>query len=491
MPANQARLAARRRILPKGSALPDIDRRAVLLPRGKCRMAAADLIIRNARVITGDRAFHGGVAIAGGVITAVFEGDSEAVATETIDAAGLVLMPGLIDAHVHFSEPGRGHWEGFETGSHAAAAGGITTFVEMPLNAHPPTVNARALALKQEAARVSITDYALWGGLVDDNRADLAALFDGGVVGFKAFMCTATDFPRIDGPLMRAGMQAIAGFGSFLALHAEDDAMTARLTAALRAAGRTDRAAWGEARPIAAELGAIDAAIQLAEETGARLHIVHVSSAAGIDRISAAKTRGVAVTAETCPHYLFFDETDLERIGPLAKCAPPLRAPAEREALWERVLAGAIDVIASDHSPCLIEEKTAGDADIFKAWGGISGLQSTLPVLLTEGPKRGLALTDIARMCATNPARLFGLDPQKGAIAVGADADLVLVDADLETVLATNDLHYKNPHSAYVGTTFRGAVKRTISRGETIFLNDTITAAPGRGLRLDGPGRKG
>ncbi len=452
-------------------------------------MAAADLIIRNARVIAGDREFHGGAAIAGGVITAVFEGDSTSSATETIDAGGLVLMPGLVDAHVHFSEPGRGHWEGFETGSHAATAGGITTFVEMPLNAHPPTVDAAALALKQAAARVSITDYALWGGFVDDNRADLAALHAGGVVGFKAFMCTATDFPRIDATLMRDGMEAIASFGSFLALHAEDDAMTGQLTATLRAAGRTDRAAWGEARPIAAELAAIDTAITLAEQTGVRLHIVHVSSAAGIDRISAAKARGVRVSSETCPHYLFFDERDLERIGPLAKCAPPLRTPSEREALWDRVLAGAVDVIASDHSPCLIEEKTAGDADIFKAWGGISGLQSTLPVLLTEGPKRGLALTDIVRMCATNPAQLFGLAPQKGAIAVGADADVVLVDPDAETVLAASDLHYRNPHSAYVGATFTGAVKRTISRGETIFQDGAITAAKGRGRRLDGPGR--
>ncbi|WP_421989338.1 allantoinase AllB [Roseococcus sp.] len=451
-------------------------------------MAAADLIVHNARVIAPDREFEGGVVVRAGRIAALFEGAPQETATETIDAGGLVLMPGLVDAHVHFSEPGRGHWEGFETGSRAAAAGGITTFVEMPLNAHPPTVNAAALALKQQAARVSVTDYALWGGLVDDNRADLSSLQQGGVVGFKAFMCTASDFPRVDAPLMRKGMRMIASLGSFLALHAEDEAMTDALTRTLRAAGRTDRAAWGEARPIAAELAAIDTALELAAETGARLHIVHVSSAAGIDRISAAKAAGISVTAETCPHYLFFDERDLERIGPLAKCAPPLRAPSEREALWERVLGGAVDVIASDHSPCLIEEKTAGDADIFKAWGGISGLQSTLPVLLTEGARRGLTLAAIAGMTATNPARLFGLDPQKGAIAVGADADLVIVDPEAEFTLAADDLLYRNRHSAYVGARFTGAVSRTISRGETIFAGGTVTALPGRGRRLDGPG---
>ncbi|SHG25492.1 allantoinase [Kaistia soli DSM 19436] len=450
--------------------------------------AAFDLVIRNARVVTAEHDFTGGVGVSGGRIASVFEGESAALASETIDAGGRVLMPGLVDAHVHFSEPGRGHWEGFETGSRAAAAGGITTFVEMPLNAHPPTVNAEALRLKQQAAATSIVDYALWGGLVDDNLSDLADLQAGGVVGFKAFMCTASDFPRVDARLMRAGMGAIATFGSFLAVHAEDEAMTDRLTATLRAAGRTDRAAWGEARPIDAELAAIDQAVAIAEETGARLHIVHVSSAAGIDRISAAKARGLAVTAETCPHYLFFDERDLERIGPLAKCAPPLRAPAEREALWERVLAGAVDVIASDHSPCLIADKTAGDADIFKAWGGISGLQSTLPVLLTEGSKRGLALSDIVRMTATNPARLFGLSPRKGSLAIGADADLVLVDPDAEFTLAEEDLFYRNRHSAYVGAALRGRIERTISRGETVFAAGAVTAAAGRGLRLDGVG---
>lgn len=448
--------------------------------------APYDLVILNARIVGEDRDVTGGLAVKDGRIAALLGPGETPQAAETIDAAGRVLMPGLVDGHVHFSEPGRGHWEGFETGSQAAAAGGITTFVEMPLNAHPPTINADALRLKKAEAEKSIVDYALWGGLVDDNLADLADLQAGGVAGFKAFMCTATDFPRIDARLMRAGMTAIAGFGSFLAVHAEDEVMTGRLAAALRAAGRRDRAAWGEARPIAAELAAIDEAIGLAEETGARLHIVHVSSAAGIDRITAAKARGVAVTAETCPHYLFFDETDLERIGPLAKCAPPLRAAAEREALWERVLAGAVDVIASDHSPCLIEEKTPGDDDIFAAWGGISGLQSTLPVLLTEGPERGLSLSDIVRMTASNPARLFGFHPKKGSLAIGADADLVLVDPEAEFTLREDDLFYRNRHSAYCGATFRGRVDMTLSRGAVVYRDGVVE--PHQGRRFDGRG---
>lgn len=452
-------------------------------------MSTADLYVRNAKVVTRDRQFHGGIVASGERIVELVHDNPEREAQQTIDAGGLLLLPGLIDGHVHFSEPGRGHWEGFESGSLSAAAGGITTFVEMPLNAHPPTINAEALRLKQAAAAVSHVDYALWGGLVEDNVADLADLHAGGVVGFKAFMVTATDFARSDGRILNEGMAKIAALGSFLAVHAEDEAMTLQLTAGLRAEGRRDRLAWGEARPIAAELAAIDEAIAIAEATGARLHVVHVSSADGIERISAAKARGVAVTSETCPHYLFFDETDLVRLGPVAKCAPPLRAPNERERLWDKVLAGEVDVIASDHSPCLWDEKTAGEDDIFLAWGGISGIQSTLPVLFTEGVhKRGLPLADLVRMTASNPARLFGLAPQKGNIAVGADADLVLVDPDREHVLAAAELHYRNPHSAYVGARFRGAVVRTILRGRTVW-DDAGTRGPvGFGRRLDGVG---
>lgn len=452
---------------------------------GPNHVTACDLYIRNATVVTGDRTFTGGVTVVDGRIGELIEGDRFIAASKTIDAGGLLLLPGLVDAHVHFSEPGRGHWEGFETGSRAAAAGGITTFVEMPLNAHPPTIDAEALALKQAAAKTSHVDYALWGGLVDDNLDHLADLKNGGVVGFKAFMVTATDFARSDARILKEGMTRIARLGSFIAVHAEDEAMTLSLTAELKHRGRRDPDAWGESRPIEAELAAIDEAIALAGATGARLHIVHVSSAAGVDRISRAKGKGIAATAETCPHYLSFDSEDLIRLGPVAKCAPPLRSPEEKERLWERVLAGEIDIIASDHSPCLWEEKTAGNNDIFAAWGGISGLQSGLPAMLTEGvSRRGLHLVDLVRMMATAPARLFGLDHQKGNLAPSMDADLVLVDPEADFTLKADDLFYRNRHSAYVGTRFHGAIKTTISRGVTVYDNSRIVGAIGHGRRL-------
>lgn len=452
-------------------------------------MTGPDLYVRNGHVVTSGESFGGGVLVTGGRIAELVRGNPERTAGSVIDAAGQLILPGLVDPHVHFSEPGRGHWEGFLTGSHAAAAGGITTFIEMPLNASPPTIDAEALALKRAAARQSIVDYALWGGLVTDNRNDLADLHAGGVAAFKAFMCTGSfDFPRADDIVLEGGMGQVARFDSLVAVHAEDEEMTQRLTADLRAANRRDRRAWGEARPIIAELSAIRAAIAMAERTGVRLHIVHISSAAGVDLVSAAKRRGVKVTAETCPHYLLFSEDDLERLGPVAKCAPPLRAPAEVEALWERVLDGAVDVIASDHSPCLWEEKAAGEENIFEAWGGISGLQSTLPALMSEGVhKRGLDLSALVRMTSTNPARIFGL-ADKGDLAPGRDADVVLVDPDRQVILAAEDLFYRNRHSAYVGSAMRGMVTRTILRGLTIFAGGQIMADALEGRFLAGAG---
>ncbi|HMN30587.1 MAG TPA: amidohydrolase family protein, partial [Caldilineaceae bacterium] len=343
------------------------------------------------------------------------------------------------------------------------------------------------LAAKQEIVRREATvDGALWGGLVDNNLADLDALHAGGVVGFKAFLsASGTDFARIDDDLLLAGLLRAKELDMLVGVHADNDAVTHYLTGQLQGAGRTDPYAWGAARPPSAELEAIRRALFWAEQSGGRLHVVHVSQAAGIAAISAAKAQGVRVTAETCPHYLSFDEDDFARIGPAAKCAPPLRSRAEVEALWATVLRGEVDIIASDHSPCLWEDKERGSENVWLAWGGISGIQSLLAALLSEGvQRRGLPLPALARMTAANPARIFGLYPVKGVLLPGADADLVVVDPERRWTLTADQLLYKNPHSAYLGYSFHGAVERTFVRGAQVYPQGGIRVPPGFGRLL-------
>lgn len=448
---------------------------------------AADLYLKNGRFISETGEYYGGLLIHDGKIAQLVAGTTAVSAHQEIDLHGHTVLPGLVDNHVHFNEPGREHWEGYTSGSMAAAAGGITTVMEMPLNATPPTIDQRNLDHKQQAVSdKAVVDYALWGGLVDDNVADLADLHANGVIGFKGFMSSSgVDFARINDDVLYAGLREAARLGNLVAVHAENEHVTALLGAELRAAGRIDRAAWSESRPPAAELEALKRAIYWAGVTNGRLHIVHVTLAAGMQAAQAAKEAGVRVTVETCPHYLYFDEADFIRIGPAAKCAPPLRHRDEVEALWDCVLHGLVDTIASDHSPCPWADKEPGMADIWQAWGGISGVQTLLPVLLTEGVhKRGLTLPDLVRLTSANPARIFGLYPRKGSLLPGADADLVVVDLDAEWVLRGADLFYKHPYSAYVGCRFKGQVQQTLVRGQTVYENGRFPVAPGYGQLL-------
>ena len=448
---------------------------------------AFDLHIANARVVAGDAVFRGGVAVQDGRIATVLQGDESVEAREVVDVGGKLLLPGLVDGHVHFDQPGRDHWEGYRTGSMAAAAGGVTTVIDMPLNSTPPTTSAAMLARKREVVRSeSVVDYAHWGGLVDDNVSDLPDLIAGGVVGCKAFMSeSGVDFARVDDDVLYAGLEVAGKLGSLIAVHAENEHVTTLLGRRLRDAGRTDRASWHESRPPATELEAIRRACHWARAAGGNLHVVHVTIADGLEEIARARRDGTRVTAETCPHYLFFDHADFERLGPAAKCAPPLRSRADVEALWEAVLAGLVDTIGSDHSPCPWEDKERGLDNVWEAWGGVSGVQTMLPALLTEGVhRRGLELPALARMTATNPARVFGLYPEKGAIEPGADADLVVVDADREWTLTAEELLYRNRYSAWVGSRFKGRVQRTIVRGETVYLDGEIRAEPGFGQLL-------
>jgi allantoinase len=445
---------------------------------------STDLYLKNAKIVTDQETFHGGVAIHNGKIAGLIRDGQDVDATEVIDLQGKVLLPGVVDAHVHFNEPGREHWEGYRTGTQAAAAGGVTTVLEMPLNSTPPTINRELLAYKRQAvADQAVVDYGNWGGFVDDNLADLKAMNEDGVIGYKAFAsASGVDFERINDDMLYAGLAHMREMGNVIGLHAENEWVCAYLGKQLRGAGRTDRLSWCESRPAFAELETVQRATYWAKVTGGNLHIVHVSIPEGIQHIAGAREDGLHVTAETCPHYLFFDHQDFERIGPAAKCAPPIRSRETVEKLWECVLNGLVDTIGSDHSPCTWDEKEKGMDNIWKAWGGISGIQLMLPAMLSEGVnKRGLPLTSLVRMLSSNPARLFGLFPQKGAIRVGSDADLVVVDLEKEWTLSAEQLFYKNKFSAYVGSTFKGQVVRTLVRGKTVYCDGQVVAEAGYG----------
>ena len=448
-------------------------------------MTRPDLVIRGGDVILPTGRAIADIAVTGGVITAI--GTDIGATAETIDARGLVVLPGLVDAHVHFNEPGRADWEGWDAGTRGAAAGGVTTVLEMPLNAHPPTITAAHFDAKHAvAARKALVDFGLWGGLVNDNLAELAGLAARGVVGFKAFMSESgvDDFRRVPDGVLAAGLKAAARLGIVVGVHAESHEMVERLAGEIRGRREIDRLAWCRARPPAAELEAIRRLVSCVRGAGpgARAHVVHVSSAEGLAEVRTAREWGLSVTAETCPHYLDFDEQDFERLGPALKCAPPIRDAASRERLWTALLAGAVDLVASDHSPCPAADKKKGEHDVWQAWGGIAGIQATLPVLLTSGVHaRGLSLERVADLTATAPARLFGLYPHKGTIALGADADFALVDPLRTWTFDSEQLQTRSGISPYLGRTFKGAAVRTIVRGRTVFADGAVVGAPGWG----------
>jgi len=439
-----------------------------------------ELIVRGGTVITPQGAVIADIAVDEGRISAVTP-ELPGAARE-IDARGLTVLPGLIDIHVHFNEPGRTDWEGGTTGSHALAAGGGTVFFDMPLNSSPCTVGPEEFDQKRAALeRASITDFGLWGGIIPGNHSALAELAARGVVGFKAFMADSglPEFPSCDDLTLYEGMREAAKFQLPVAVHAEDDELVAKQASAAISAGRTGVRDFLDSRPVAAEVTAIHRASQLAAETRVKLHIVHVSSGSGVTAALEARARGVDISIETCPHYLFFTEVDMERIGALAKCAPPLRNASEHAALWDALMHDQIDVVASDHSPAPPEMKR--EVNFFKVWGGIAGVQSTLAVLLTAGHRdRSLPLTRIADLTATWPARRFGL-AHKGSIAVGNDADLVLMDVPAPYKLHEQNLLQQHRMSPYIGKNFCGVVRQTLLRGQPIFAEDKIvTASTGR-----------
>jgi allantoinase len=434
----------------------------------------------------------GDLGIDGGVIREL--ADELPGGHDEIDARGLLVLPGAVDAHVHLNDPGRADWEGIATGTAALAAGGSTTAIEMPLNAHPPTVDAAAFDLKAERIWQSAhVDLALWGGLVPGNVGELAELAERGVVGFKAFMCSSgiDDFAAADDETLLAGMREAARLGLPVAVHAESDALTTALAAQAVAEGRTTMADFLASRPIEAELEAIERALSLAAESGCSLHVVHVSSGRGVALVAEARTRGVDVTCETCPHYLVLTGEDAERLGAIAKCAPPLRPAAEREALWAALAAGTLPMIASDHSPSPASLKQTPNA--FEAWGGIAGAQTLLVLTLDEGERREIPLGTLVAAIAGVPARRFAL-AGKGELEPESDADIALVRPHTPWTLSADDLRQRHRLSPFVGRELHHRVVRTLLRGQTIQADGQIVAEPAGRLvkprrRPSGPSR--
>ena len=426
--------------------------------------------------MTFDTIVRGGnidVVIADGVIADVAPGGELGDdAHEVIDATGLYVLPGLIDAHVHFNDPGRADWEGFASGTRALAAGGFTCAVDMPVNSFPPTVHAPGLEAKLAAARgIAHVDFALWGGLVPGNVDRMDELAAGGVVGFQAFMSESgnEDFAACDDLTLYEGMCRAAQLGLPVAVHAENASMVRELGRRALSGGRTAMADFHASRPVAAEVEAITSALAMAGEAGCALHISHVSCGSAAALVAEARANGADVTCETCPHYLLLTAEDAERIGVLAKCTPPLRSAAEREGLWRAVQLGTIDVITSDHSPAPPALRV-GHA--FEAWGGIPGCQTTARALLAEGLTSG----ELARLCAASPAERFGLPG--GRVEPGASADILLLDPAHESVLSAGDLYYRHQQSPFVGRTLRGRVARTLLRGRTIAIDGRPVGEP-------------
>ncbi|MFF2186778.1 allantoinase AllB [Streptomyces sp. NPDC058155] len=445
---------------------------------------AVDLVLRSTRVVTPEGTRPASVAVADGTIAAVrpyerpyghADGAGPPPGARLVDVGDDVVLPGLVDTHVHVNDPGRAEWEGFWTATRAAASGGITTLIDMPLNSLPPTTTTAHLRIKREvASRKAHIDIGFWGGALPDNVEDLKSLHDAGVFGFKAFLSPSgvEEFPELDAAQLDRSLTEITGFGGLLIVHAEDPR---ELAAAPQRTG-AKYADFLASRPRDAENAAIGGLIAAARRLDARVHVLHLSSADALPLIAAAKREGVRLTVESCPHFLTLTAEEVPDGATEFKCCPPIREAANQDALWRGLADGTIDCVVSDHSPSTTDLKTS---DFATAWGGISSLQLGLPAIWTEARRRGHSLDDVARWMSTAPAALAGLD-RKGAIEAGRDADFAVLAPDDSFTVDPAALQHRNRVTAYAGRTLYGVVRSTWLRGRRIVADGAIAEPSGR-----------
>jgi allantoinase len=451
-------------------------------------MERLDLVIRSQKVIRPEIIGPSSIHIRDGVIVALGEWDEVPNEVLLVDAADAVVMPGLVDSHVHVNEPGRTDWEGFATATRAAAAGGVTTLVDMPLNSIPPTTTQDGFAKKLKAARGQcLIDVAFWGGVIPGNTGQLKPLLDQGVRGFKCFLVPSgvDEFPHVTSENLLEAMPELAKRKSVLLVHAELPEPIENTAAELIGQNPNSYQTFLKSRPRESENLAVELMIELCRQTGARIHIVHHSSSDVLPLLKAAKAEGLPLTVETCPHYLTFAAEEIPDGATHFKCCPPVREHENREKLWEALADGIIDMIVSDHSPCTANLKLMDEGDFLEAWGGIATLQFVLPVMWTQMQKRGFGLRDLTKWMSGEPAKLAGLAKRKGQLAPGFDADIVIWQPEMEFKVTDKIIHFKNKITPYSGMNLRGVVQTTYVRGEKVYENGQFADKPGGKFLLD------
>lgn len=440
-----------------------------------------ELVVRSRRVVTPAGVVAASILIRDGAITAVGSFEEVPSGCAVFEAGDSVVMPGLVDTHVHINEPGRTEWEGFRAATQAAAAGGITTLVEMPLNSIPAMTTCEAYQAKRQAAQGQCwVDVGFWGGVVPGNRAELRGLYEAGVFGFKCFLVPSgvPEFVHVTEADLRAALPELASLGAVLLVHAELPGPLARTLVQYGNPDPSRHSTWLASRPREAENQALALLVRLSRGFGARVHVVHLSSSDALPLLRRAKEEGTPITVETCPHYLCFAAEEIPKGATEFKCAPPIREQDNRERLWAGLREGVIDLVVSDHSPSPPAMKCSETGDFTRAWGGISSLQLSLPALWTQARQRGYSLEKLAEWMCRGPARLAGLDEHKGLLTAGHDADLVVWNPDASFLVQPEKLHHRHKLTPYAGQTLHGVVEATFLRGVQVYHEASFPAGP-------------